>query len=58
MMQKNHLRCDMHNGIRVYKHKKYHNKLKKGVYKKKGNLEPCHYNFAKFEIYHRYLNDI
>ena len=24
----------------------------------KGNLEPCHYNFSKFEICHRYLNDM
>ncbi len=23
-----------------------------------GNLEPCHYNFVKFEICHRYLNDM
>uniref|UniRef100_A0A0E0BG32 DUF4283 domain-containing protein n=1 Tax=Oryza glumipatula TaxID=40148 RepID=A0A0E0BG32_9ORYZ len=41
----NHLSCDMHNGIRVYKRKKYHNKLKKqGVriaklYKKDVNHE-------------------
>ena len=23
-----------------------------------GKLEPCPYNFAKFEICHRYLNDM